>query len=329
MKEITLKAYAKINMSLQITGKRKDGYHNIRSHMQDIGLFDVIKMKQCSKFETKRCQFYCLSYGLDVYLNSDNEEIPLNSDNLAIKGINALLKELQKRKFAYLSESAEPLSVYLEKRLPVAAGIAGGSGNAAACMLGLNAIFGYPLSIEELMQTGANVGADVPFSIWMNAHKNREVLAGTKGIENTGISAIVSGIGENVCPIKPVLKNIIMVNPGIGVSTKHAYDAIDSQKIFSEDKNDDFKNSTNGFEDVIAIEYKEVAELREFMKSFLSADFVMMSGSGPTMIAYYDDEKTALRDYDKLDKFLEKNRESKANNNYFLWRAWLTTTGQS
>lgn len=89
MKEITLKAYAKINMSLQITGKRKDGYHNIRSHMQDIGLFDVIKMKQCSKFETKRCQFYCLSYGLDVYLNSDNEEIPLNSDNLAIKGINS------------------------------------------------------------------------------------------------------------------------------------------------------------------------------------------------------------------------------------------------
>ena len=222
MNSITLNAHAKLNLSLEVVGKRPDGYHNIVSLMQGIGLCDVVKIKKCPENGTKYNLPHCTINKHVVYLCTDEKTIPTDMNNLALKGI------------AVLAESSETLFpgadiiVEIEKRLPVAAGIAGGSGNAAAAMLGLNALAGYPLSLRELMSLGSKTGADVPFSIFMNAAANRDNLEGLKGLDEAKFAAWTSGIGDEVEGCEEENRYVIMANPGIGVSTADAYHAIDS-----------------------------------------------------------------------------------------------------
>jgi 4-diphosphocytidyl-2-C-methyl-D-erythritol kinase len=168
MEQITLNAYAKINLSLVITGRREDGYHNIRSLMQGIGLYDVIKITKCPENGTKYNLPHCTIGGIDVYLCTDVETIPMDMSNLALRGIAAVLDACGSGRDGSgtgtaaegccgVCDSIPALVVDIEKKLPVAAGIAGGSGNAAACMLGMNALLGSPMSLRELMEAGAGV----------------------------------------------------------------------------------------------------------------------------------------------------------------------------
>ena len=317
---IELKSFAKINLSLEVTGRRPDGYHNIRSFMQGIDLYDVIKITQCPQNGTKYNLPHCTIDEVDVYLCTDAKTIPVDMSNLAFKGIKAVLDE---------TGSVDPetvLLVELRKMLPVAAGIAGGSGNAAVCMLGLNALLGDPLSLRELMTIGTKVGADVPFSLMMNASLNRQVLAGTdayeglRGLDEAKASAWVSGIGEIVDPADPVPRFVVMANPGIPVSTKAAYEAIDSinaagnRKPCGEDK-----LYINDFELYTLRDYPEAARLKAVMDREIGADVVLMSGSGPTMVAYYTDQQKALVGFDRLKEIADRE-----NN----WRVWLTRTGE-
>ena len=314
-----IKAYAKINLSLDVLGRRSDGYHNISSLMQDIGLYDVVNIEKCSKIGAKYNQVHCSIFKLDVYLCMSVDTIPLDENNLAIKGARAIIEALADGDGFIPScslKAGDAVSIEIDKQLPVAAGIAGGSGNAAAAMLGINALAGYPFSLRELMDIGAKVGADVPYSLMMNAKKNEGVLADLPGIDEASGSAMMGGIGDIVKPVAPIMRHVIMINPGISVSTRDAYESIDALQ----DYNDAAGLFTNQLEKFTLANYKEARELKEEMVKRLHADTVLMSGSGPTMIAYYTDAATARTDY-----------ESMMSSDWFRdgWRAWLTVTGGS
>lgn len=289
MESITIKAHAKINLSLRITGKRPDGYHEIVSFMQGMGLHDLVTVKKCSENATKYNFPHCNLNDLLVYLCTASKTMPTDRSNLVFKGAEAFLEACGKDRLP------EAVIVDVDKRLPVAAGIAGGSGNAAAVMLGLNALAAYPLSLRELMDAGQSVGADVPFSIFMNAYRNKDVLAGLKGIEEARDSAWTAGIGEIVEASEPVPRTVILANPGTGVSTKAAYEAMDSIGYSNIDKSD-HSLFVNDMESYTLNEHKKAAELKQIMVGKLSADKVLMSGSGPSIVAYYSDSNKASAD---------------------------------
>ena len=315
-----INAYAKINLSLDVLGRREDGYHNISSLMQDIGLYDVVKIEKCSDLCAKYKSVHCRISNADVYLCTSVDTIPLDENNLAIKGARAIIEAIDAKggkagaNMAQVCDALDAVSMYIDKQLPVAAGIAGGSGNAAAAMLGINALAGYPFSLRELMSIGARVGADVPYSLMMNAKKNLSVLSDLPGIDEASSAAMMGGIGDIVEPVEPIKKYIIMANPGISVSTKEAYEAIDALQEYG----DAAGLFTNQLEKFTLANYPEAAELKAAMEKHLNADLVLMSGSGPTMVAYYDDEDTAKKDYASIEKDGWLGESG---------RAWLTVTG--
>ena len=312
MNSITLNAHAKLNLSLEVVGKREDGYHNIVSLMQGIALCDVVTIKKCPENGTKYNLPHCTINGHVVYLCTDEKTIPADMNNLALKGI-AVLAESSDALFP-----GADLIIEIDKRLPVAAGIAGGSGNAAAAMLGLNALAGYPLSLRELMSSGAKAGADVPFSLFMNAAANRGRLEALRGLEEAKFAAWISGIGDVVEGADEEIRYVIMANPGTGVSTKDAYQAIDSIGYSGIDERGSRKLFVNDLEKYTLESYPEAAALKQLMRDTLDADEILMSGSGPTMVAYYKDKDKAERDAERLSRALE----SKPGH-----RMWLTTAG--
>ena len=319
MKEIKLEAHAKLNLSLEVVGKRSDGYHNIVSLMQGIGLSDVLTIKKCAENGTKYNLPHCTICGHVVYLCTDEKTIPTDMSNLALKGIDAVLTAARDMKLS-LSEFEEDaeLLIQIDKRLPVAAGIAGGSGNAAAAMLGLNAITGAPFSLRDLMSIGASVGADVPFSIFMNAFRNKDLLEELSGIEEARDAAWIGGIGDVVEAADPVLRYVIMANPGISVSTPDAYRAIDRIGFAGKEAEGSRRLFVNDLEKYTLANYPEAAALKEKMQHELSADEILMSGSGPTIAAYYKEELQAAEDAETLKKL------SASEPNI---RIWLTATG--
>lgn len=241
-------------------------------------------------------------------------------NNLALKGIEAVLKAARDRgaSSAGCVDKDAALLVRIEKRLPVAAGIAGGSGNAAAAMLGLNEVMDQPFSLRELMSLGASVGADVPFSIFMNAYRNRDVLKGLRGIDEAGDAARIGGIGDIVEAAEPVPRHVILANPGISVSTAEVYGAMDKIGFAEKEKDREPGLFVNDLEEYTLSKYSEAADLKRVMEEELSADEVLMSGSGPTIAAYYRNRKTAEEDA-KIMK--------KAEASFKGLRTWLTATG--
>jgi len=317
MDHITLNAHAKINLSLEITGKRPDGYHDIVSFMQGIGLHDVMKIEKCSQKATKYKLPHCTVNGIVVYLCTDAKTIPTDMDNLAFRAVKAFMDAMG---------GADPveygltdqLLIDIRKDLPVSAGIGGGSANAAACLLGLNEMTGRPFSLRQLMEIGAGFGADVPFSTFMNAYRNRDVLGDLEGIEEASDAAWTYGIGEIVEAAESVPKYVIMANPGTAVLTKAAYEAMDAIG-YADAGNAGKRLFVNDMEKYTLMADPKAANLRNFMQERLDAEVILMSGSGPTMVAYY-------KDLDKAGKGLAAFTELAVNDASL--RAWLTDTGR-
>jgi 4-diphosphocytidyl-2-C-methyl-D-erythritol kinase len=183
MDSISLKALAKINLGLDVVRRREDGYHEVRMVMQTIHLYDKLDIKKTTES--------------GIAIASNLSYVPTNENNLVYKAGKLLMDEF---------DIKEGVSVYLHKRIPVAAGMAGGSTDAAAMLYGMNQIFDLGLSRKDLMERGVKIGADVPYCL----------MRGT---------ALAEGIGEKLTSIPPMVKcPVLIAKPAISVSTKFVYE---------------------------------------------------------------------------------------------------------
>ena len=190
MRQIILKAYAKINLGLDVLRKREDGYHDVRMIMQSVGLYDKLTLKKIPKDE--------------ILLSSNVGSLPNNEKNLVYKAISLIKKECG---------ITGGVKADLEKRIPMAAGMAGGSTDAAAALIGMNKLFDLGLSQEKLMELGVKIGADVPYCI----------MGGT---------ALSEGIGEILTPLAPMPHCYILIaKPRISVSTRFVYENLEADKL--------------------------------------------------------------------------------------------------
>ncbi|MDO5718298.1 MAG: 4-(cytidine 5'-diphospho)-2-C-methyl-D-erythritol kinase [Tissierellia bacterium] len=258
-KEIILDSYAKINLSLDVLDKRDDGYHDIITIFQEIDLRDGIYIKQ--------------KPGGELILTCDYKLLPIDEDNTLYRAWD-LMKEYY--------EGDPGIRAHIEKNIPIAAGLAGGSSNAAAMIKGLNQLWELNLSEEKLVEIGSKIGADVPFFFMGGT-----ALGVGKGDELSGLESF-SG------------RNILIVNTGYGVSTKYVYknyshdpkSRIDFDNIVKTINNGDdegfYPLISNKLEDVTIKIQPEISEIKENMKR-LGARATLMCGSGPTVFGIYDD----------------------------------------
>lgn len=267
-----IKAYAKINIALDVVGKRDDGYHLLKMIMQTVDLYDVIEI---------------IKTDLDIKLNCNKPYVPTDERNLAYKAAK-LFKE------TYNIEDG--VSINLIKNIPVSAGMAGGSTDAAGVLKLMNKIFNINASDEELMALGLKLGADVPYCI-------------------NGGTALCEGIGEKITQLKSFKdKIVVIVKPPFGVSTKEVYKDFDLSKVIfhprTEDimkamENDDIhfvaNNMKNLLENVTLRKHRVILNIKELMK-YYDALGTMMSGSGPTVFAFFDDMLKAQVCYDEMKK---------------------------
>ena len=266
MDEIKLKALAKINLGLDVVRRREDGYHEVRMVMQTIHLYDQLLIQ---KSETPGIQ-----------IHSNLSFLPVNENNLVYKAGKLLMDEF---------DIHTGVSVELNKRIPVAAGTAGGSTDAAAMLYGMNQLFGLKLKRKDLMERGVQIGADVPYCI----------MRGT---------ALAEGIGEKLSSLPPMVKcPVLIAKPAVSVSTKFVYQNLklneqtphpDIDALITDIRNSDLDNICadmgNVLETVTIPNYPVIAQIKEQMlKSGAKAS--MMSGSGPTVFGLFGDEETARR----------------------------------
>lgn len=268
---ITLKALAKINLGLDVLGKRENGYHDVRMVMQTIYLYDNVTLEKTQE------------EGISVTTNLFY--LPTDNNNIAYKAAKLLMDEFRIEGGVHIT---------LDKHIPVAAGMAGGSSNAAAVLVGMNKLFGLGLTQEELMERGVTLGADVPYC----------VMRGT---------VLAEGIGEILTPLSPLPKCYVLIaKPGISVSTKMVYEKLDAKTIeehpdingILEGLNEqDLKKVAfsmgNVLEKVTIEEYPVIEEIKNVMKE-AGALNAMMSGSGPTVFGIFDDRYTAKQAQTKL-----------------------------
>lgn len=259
-----LQAFAKINLGLDVLGKREDGYHEVRMIMQTIRMYDQLDMRK--------------SVEPGIHLTTNKKYIPVDENNLVWRAAKLMMDTCG---------IMEGVSIHLHKVIPVAAGMAGGSSDAAATLVGMNRLFHCGLSKEKLMELGVQIGADVPYC----------VLRGT---------ALAEGIGEKLTVLPPMPDCWILIGkPGISVSTKYVYTTldlntntvhpdIDGMKKALEDGNlyGITERMGNVLQDVTIPAYLEVERIKEQMKT-LGAVNAMMSGSGPTVFGIFDNEEKA------------------------------------
>ncbi len=280
--EITRKAYAKINLGLDVTGRREDGYHIVRMIMQNVDIYDTLS------FEDNEAG--------DVVLTASSPKIPTDDSNLICK----VAKQL-KDKF----DVEKGVKINLVKRIPVAAGMAGGSTDGAAAYLALNELWELGLSKEELCKLAVSLGADIPYCI----------MGGT---------ALAEGIGEELTIIKDMPECCIVVaKPDIDVSTGWVYKELDSKEIENHPDIDGIRSAIetgdikkmcdligNVLEPVTAGKYSVIGEIENLLEEN-GAIRAFMTGSGPTVFAIFDKK-------DAAEKAFEKVKDSKLAPELFL-----------
>ncbi len=273
MDTIRLKALAKINIGLDVLRRREDGYHDVKMIMQTVGIYDQICLnrEKTPGIRVKTNLFY----------------LPDNENNLVYKAAKLLMDEFS---------IEDGVSIDLNKYIPVAAGMAGGSSDAASVLYGMNKMFSLGLSQDELMRRGVKIGADVPYCI----------MRGT---------ALAEGIGEILTPLPPMPACFVLVaKPGISVSTKFVYENLHANDLRPEQHPDidaaiagiragDLKATAqamgNVLELVTAREYPVIGEIKNFMKK-RGALNAMMSGSGPTVFGLFENKTTARNAFYQL-----------------------------
>ena len=261
MDKLQLKALGKINLGLDVLGKRENGYHDVRMVMQTLYLYDTVTL---IKEETD---------GIEI--ESNLYFLPKDENNIAWRAARLLMDEFH---------IEGGIRIVLEKHIPVAAGMAGGSSNAAAVLYGMNRMYELGLSQQELMDRGVTLGADVPYCI----------MRGT---------VLAEGIGEILSPLPPMPRcQILIAKPPISVSTKAIYQALDSREIEEHPDIDGIIDGLkkqdlhqvagamgNVLEDVTMEMHSVIGKIKNCMLEH-GALGAMMSGSGPTVFGIYDDK---------------------------------------
>lgn len=266
MNIIRLKAYAKINLGLDVVRKRVDGYHEVRMIMQTIGLYDKVALSRMNN--------------TGISLRTNLHYLPTDENNLVYKAVSLIKKEYN---------ISQGVLIHLEKKIPVAAGMAGGSTDAAAALYGMNRLFQLKIPHDDLMALGLRLGADVPYCL----------LRGT---------ALSEGIGEELTPLPPFPHcYVLIVKPGINVSTKYVYENLrlnestihpDIDGIIESIKGKNLYGACEKFgnvlESVTVKDYPIIEEIKTAMRN-TGCVTTLMSGSGPTVFGLYDDRKKAER----------------------------------
>ncbi|MCI0767567.1 4-(cytidine 5'-diphospho)-2-C-methyl-D-erythritol kinase [Bacillus sp. TL12] len=274
--KLLVKAPAKINLSLDVLGKRQDGYHEVKMIMTTIDLADRLELTELSEDR--------------IEIVSHNRYVPDDQRNLAYQAAKLLKQRFNVKK---------GVSISIEKTIPVAAGLAGGSSDAAAALRGLNKLWNLGLTIDELAEFGAEIGSDVSFCVY-------------------GGTAIATGRGEKIEHIKtPPSCWVILAKPHIGVSTADVYGNLQLNRVTHPDVEQMVESINSGnykgicdavgnvLEDVTFKMHPEVARIKAQMKRF-GADAVLMSGSGPTVFGLVHHDSRMHRIYNGLKGFCEQ-----------------------
>ncbi len=268
---LRLRALAKINLGLDVLRKREDGYHEVRMIMQTINLYDKIEMVKID--------------GRDIQISTNLYYLPTNENNLVYRAAKLLIDEFNIK---------DGVKINLQKYIPVAAGLAGGSSDAAAVLFGMNKMFSLNLSMEDLKKRGVKLGADVPYCL----------MRGT---------ALAEGIGEKLTVLPGCPRCFVLIaKPPISVSTKFVYENLhvselvyhpDIDGIISAISDNDLygmaKRMGNVLENVTIKEYPAIQQIKQDMISH-GAINSLMSGSGPTVFGIFDDMEKARQSYRHL-----------------------------
>ena len=272
MNRIQMKALAKVNLGLDVIRRREDGYHEVKMIMQTVRLYDRIILEKTQK---------------GISMETNLSFLPVNEQNIAYRAAKMLMDEFHIQ---------SGLHIKIDKHIPVAAGMAGGSTDGAAVLYGVNKIFELGLTKRQLMERGVKLGADVPYCI----------MRGT---------VLSEGIGEILTPV-PSLPDchILIAKPPVSVSTKHVYENLKLDKIEKhpdidgmvealriEDLHGVTQRMENVLETVTIPEHPEIQQIKELMikEGALNA---LMSGSGPTVFGIFDDREKGMRARDLLRK---------------------------
>ncbi len=275
MCEVSQSAYAKINLHLDITGIRHDGFHCVNTVMQTVSLCDTVTLSPTPE--------------RGIFISCDSEDIPIGEKNIAWKAANGFLSA---------AKADTGVKIHIEKRIPTAAGLAGGSADAAAVLRGMNALCGYPLDTSQLCKIASDIGSDVPFCVM-------------------GGSAFADGKGDILHPF-PALSDctLLIACGGEGVSTPEAYGMLDrhfdffrtytprtldtlQEALCARDIAAVAKSTFNIFEEPILSVRPTARKIKEDMLS-LGALGAMMSGSGPSVFGFFESEEKAREAAQKL-----------------------------
>ena len=274
MDKIELKAYGKINIGLDVIRKRKDGYHDLDMIMQTVGVYDDVIISREDGTQT-----------YEIEVSTDADILPNDKGNLAFMAAKVLME-------AY--DIKAKVKIHINKRIPIAGGMAGGSADCAAVLRGVNQLFQLGLTDEQLQEYGVKLGADVPYCI----------VGGTKRAQ---------GIGEILTDLPtPPKCYVIIAKPDAFVSTKFVYSHIRPAQIENHPDIDGIIESikagdlygmcekiANVMEDVTIPEYPIIQKVKDILKSNGAVN-ALMSGSGPTVFGIYDDEEKAKQSMDAL-----------------------------
>lgn len=273
MEQISRRAYAKINLGLDVTGKRPDGYHEVRMIMQTVDIYDILTFRKTDR--------------AGLFLFSEQKELPCDRSNLIYRAAEMIRERYQ------IEEGVE---ISFLKNIPIAAGMAGGSADAAAVFHGMNELFGLSMSLKEMRGMGVKLGADIPYCI----------MGGT---------ALSEGIGEILTPLPaPPGAHLVVVKPDISVSTKYVYENLrlkelenhpDIDGMIKALENGNLEGITarlgNVLETVTEREYPVIRSLKELMCRE-GAEGALMSGSGPTVFGIWQWKEDAQRAARKISE---------------------------
>ena len=273
IRHLELKAYGKINLGLDVVRRREDGYHEVRMIMQTVRVYDAIELNRTEEE--------------GIRLSTNLYYLPDNENNLGYRAAKLLMDEFGIR---------DGVEIKMKKFIPVAAGMAGGSSDAAAVLFGINKMFGLGLSKQELMERGVRLGADVPYCI----------MRGT---------ALSEGIGEILTPLPPMPQcRVLIAKPAVSVSTKHVYESLNLPSLGAEahpdidamraaiekkDLSGVVSQLGNVLETVTIPENPVIQTLKDNMME-MGADGSLMSGSGPTVFGLFTNQTAAQAAYEEL-----------------------------